>query len=207
MREENERRWFDLWLRIGCSGRHAVDIYEELVERYSSPYRVYHTLKHINDTINELNVARRFALNSDTIEMALWFHDAVLDPLENDNEERSAELLMSVIYLPDGFKKIVANLILATKHDKMPDDFDGQFIADIDLSILGQSEEKFDEYEAGIKKEYSFVSEEVFKSERIKILSHFANRSSIYYSRFFSDRYELAAHRNLERVIKKLSAK
>ena len=207
MEEVNKRRWFALCHRLGACGD-VPGIYNELVIHYTEPHRVYHTIKHVNEGINELDLVRRFVMNPDAVEMAYFFHDEVQDTKAGDNEERSAELALSAIkrmYLPDGFGKIVVGLILATKHNKIPSDIDEQFISDIDLSIFGQSEKRFDEYEKQIRKEYEWVPEKIFSEERLKILTKFIKPSSIYFTRFFFDKYETQANRNLVRSIKKLT--
>ncbi len=88
----------------------------------------------------------------------------------------------------------------------MPDTPDQQLVVDIDLSILGAPEERFDEYEQQIRQEYSWVDEAVFRSVRGKILQEFLARPAIYSTRTFQDLLERCARANLERSIAALNA-
>ena len=207
MPNQSKQQWLSLWQRIKAKGN-PDEAYEDLVARYSAPHRAYHTLEHIGQCLGELEQVRRLAKDPDTVEFALWYHDAVYDTKAKDNEERSAELALAAAKsasLPDGFGRSVSSLILATKHTKASDDSDAQLLMDIDLSILGQPEEKFDEYERQIRKEYGWITEETFISGRGAILRSFLDRSTIYSAQFFRDKYEAQARRNIIRSLARLS--
>lgn len=67
-----------------------------LQARYAEPQRAYHTLAHIEACLallaerEDLSEAERRLLTC-----AIWWHDAVYDPLRHDNEEQSAALARS----------------------------------------------------------------------------------------------------------------
>lgn len=50
---------------------------------------------------------------------------------------------------------LVRDLILATKHQADPLSADARILLDVDLSILGQSSERFECYDAQIRQEYA----------------------------------------------------
>jgi len=206
LQDEYKKRWLELWDRIDASGD-AKAVFDDIIARYAEPNRAYHNFFHIEEGLRELDRVWYFTINPDAIELAWWLHDIIYNTKAKNNEEKSAEFALSLIknMSLDGFGKDVAKLILATKHDKVPDDFDAQFIVDIDLSIFGQSEKRFDEYEQQIRKEYEWVPEELFWEARVKILKHFLRRPSIYLTRFFFDKYEIQAQQNLNRAIKQIS--
>jgi len=95
---------------------------------------------------------------------------------------------------------------LATKHSASPV-FNQKawlrtrLIADIDLSIFGQSEKKFDEYERQIRKEYEWISEDDFVVGRSAILKSFLDRPKIYLTQILRTKYEVQARRNISRSI------
>lgn len=199
MANYNEQRWMSLWERIGAQGN-AHEVYNDLVARYSEPHRAYHTLVHIGHCLDEFEQVRQLATNPDAVELALWYHDAIYDTKTKDSEERSATLAVEVAknaLLPDDFGQSVANLITATKHTASPTDPDVQLLVDVDLSILGQPENKFDEYEQQIRKEYEWVAEDAFVAGRSAILKSFLDRSTIYSTPFFLDKYEAQARANI----------
>ncbi len=108
--------------------------------------------------------------------------------------------------LPDNLGQSVANLIIATKHSATLTDSDVQLLIDIDLSILGQSEERFDEYERQVRKEYEWVPEDQFVAGRSAILKSFLDRSNIYSTQFFRNKYEMQARTNIARSLARLRA-
>jgi predicted metal-dependent HD superfamily phosphohydrolase len=141
------------------------------------------------------------------LEAALWYHDAVYDPQKPDNEEASARMAREVFYragLSSERTKKVEQLILATRHSFVPSDKDSALIVDIDLSILGANTDRFDRYEAAIRREYSFVPEIVFRSKRAEILEGFLSRSFLFTTQTFRERFELKARANLTRSLERL---
>ena len=103
MTNHNEQRWTSLWERIGAQGN-AHEVYNDLVARYSEPCRVYHTLVHIRHCLDEFEQVRHLATNPDTVELALWYHDAIYNTKAKDSEERSAVFAVEVVRnasLPD----------------------------------------------------------------------------------------------------------
>lgn len=202
---DNEARWKQFSDRLRFEDTNLI-IYSDLASRYTEPQRYYHTLRHIDHCLEEFEQVRDLTQDPNSVEMALWYHDAIYDR-KPDDEERSAQLAMVVaanLDLPDGFDSRVSGLILATKHRSIPQDPDTQVLIDIDLAILGQSDEVFDEYERNIRKEYDFVPEEAFIRGRLAILEPFSRRDPIYSTLFFQDKYELRAHQNLARSISRL---
>ena len=97
-------------------------------------------------------------------------------------------------------------MILDTKHTKPPHDTDGALLVDIDLTILGQSWERFEEYERQIRQEYEWVEAKTFAEGRSAMLKSFLKRPCIYYTNHFGDKYEARARMNLERSITRLTA-
>ena len=203
-----EQRWTALWKRLGARGD-ASTVYNDLTTRYSEPHRAYHTLEHIGHCLDEFEQVRQLATNPDAVELALWYHDAIYDTKTKNSEERSATLAVEVARnasLPDNLGQSVANLITATKHTSAPTDPDVQLLVDIDLSILGQSEEKFDEYELQVRKEYEWVPKDAFVVGRSTILKSFLDRPTIYSTEFFRNKYETQARRNIARSLARLQA-
>jgi predicted metal-dependent HD superfamily phosphohydrolase len=86
----------------------------------------------------------------------------------------------------------------------VPLDTDEKILVDVDLSILGERPERFDEYEDQIREEYAWVPGVVFRARRRKILKAFLARASIFNTRKFVETYEAQARANLERSIKRL---
>jgi len=164
-------------------------------------------LGHIEQCLAELDGSLHLAADADAVETALWFHDAVYAPGRPDNEARSAALAIRSLAdaaVTPSRRDSIARLILATRHDAVPDDPDAQLIVDIDLAILGASPERFDEYERAIRLEYRQVPDSIFRKRRADVLQGLLARPRIYRTDSFHARYELPARDNLLRSIHSL---
>lgn len=197
------------WQRLCQTIRASVDAlawYERLRSAYASPGRRYHGQRHVVDCLAEFDAARALAKQPEAVELALWFHDAIYDSTAADNEERSAALAKECLESagrPD-LGQTVAALVMATKLHNANMGTDAALVVDVDLSILGQDERRFAEYEAGIRAEYTWVAQKVFNAKRAEILQGFLKRQRIYSTEHFWRKYEVQARRNLERAIKGL---
>jgi predicted metal-dependent HD superfamily phosphohydrolase len=195
--------WEGLWHRLGVSDGRPAE-YDELVARYSEPHRFYHTLAHHDHVVEEFLKVCDLAKNPCAVELALRYHDIVYDPRAKDNEERSWLLARGVMMdagLSEEFAEVVKSIILATKHDALPVDKDARLAVDIDLSILGQAESVFDQYEHDIRLEYAWVPIDLYRTVRSQILKQFLDRSSVYQTPRLREMYETRARKNLMRSI------
>jgi predicted metal-dependent HD superfamily phosphohydrolase len=199
-------QWRQMWARFGVSEPDA-SLLERLLARYSEPHRKYHTTRHLDECLAKFEELGAEARHPEEIEFALWFHDGVYDTKREDNEPRSAEwarAAAAAANLPDDVVERVEMLILATRHDTAPRDQDEKIIVDVDLAILGERPERFDEYEKQIREEYAWVPQVVFREKRREILKGFLARPSIFNTREFVEAYEARARANLERSIERL---
>lgn len=55
-----------------------------------------------------------------------------------------------------------------------------------------------------VRREYAWVPETIYRSERRKILSGFASRARVYGTEFFFERYEAQARANIKRSLARL---
>lgn len=184
-------------------------IYAFIVDHYSEPPRYYHTLTHIEACLNELDRVRGHAVDPLTLEAAIWFHDVIYEPRRNDNEERSAQVTIELLYnagVSCATTQHIGELVLATKHTG--DDVtspDAMLLIDIDLAILGQTLPDFAAYERAIRLEYAHVAEPAFRAGRSAILRRFLERPAIYMTPLFQQRYEQTARSNLRQSIAQLT--
>jgi predicted metal-dependent HD superfamily phosphohydrolase len=99
----------------------------------------------------------------------------------------------------------VRELVLATKHNAVPEEEDAKLLVDVDLSILAAPEQRFAEYERQVRQEYGWVPEDAFRQGRARILASLLNRASIYSTAWFASRLEQQARKNLSRSLKELA--
>ena len=198
-------RWSVLCLRLGMSA--DGDVYNELIAAHAQPHRAYHTLEHIAACLRHLDIVEHSLKNPEEVEMALWFHDAVYAPFSDTNEEDSAEWAADWLQDRGAAKEVVfriADHILDTKSHDTPKSLDGQYMLDIDLSILGTEASVYDEFEVNIRREYKRVPAFIYKKKRKAILEGFMSRDQIYTTRYFQERLETQARFNLLRAVSQL---
>jgi pantetheine-phosphate adenylyltransferase len=198
--------WDALMSRLG-NPRGSDEIFVDLVARYGEEHRGYHVLEHIVNMLDEFGLVRDEAEDPDAIEWATWHHDALYDPRSKSNEADSVVLMRSnsrKLGLSAVIEGRAEKHVLATIHVDAPEDPDTKILIDLDLMILGRSEDEFDVYEAGILKEYNFVPADAFAAGRSKVLRSFLDRSEIYSTEFFRARYEESARTNLSRALARL---
>ena len=85
----DERAWLNMMddLSIGPN----LPTYERLRSAYAEKHRHYHTSAHIESCLALFDEHRSAAQAPENVECAIWFHDAVYNPMRTDNERRSAE--------------------------------------------------------------------------------------------------------------------
>jgi len=184
-----------------------LDTYRDLKRRHNEKHREYHNVTHIEFVLSELARTSHIAENHHSVELALWFHDAIYKTFSRSNEKDSADLAVAFIAENSGSKELrksVHSLIMATEHNFVPVENDQKLIVDIDLSILGASESQYEEFVKAIRKEYKLVPLFMFKKRRIELLQYFLDRESIYSHEHFVGSLENQARENISHEISKL---
>lgn len=201
----DRERWKALCHRFRCAA--CDDHFLVLEAAYSQRHRHYHTATHMLECLDLLDRVGDTAVRRDEVELAIWLHDVVYVPWRDDNEERSAEVADRWLRACDDAEAVgerVRGLILATRHVEPPASHDEALLQDVDLGVLGAAPERYDEYEAQIRREYGRVPSAVFRSRRAKILRSFLERRSVYSTAWFLEHREAAARSNLQRALERL---
>lgn len=198
-----EERWRGLCARLAIE---EGGQWERFVSAYGPEERAYHNLRHVEDCLARFDEHLELVGDPVAVEFAIWFHDVVYDTKASDNEERSGAAAMEFLGEADlGWR--VAELILATKHAGEWGSGDAGVLCDIDLSILGRTPERYDEYAAAIRQEYGWVAEEDYVSGRAKVLKGLLARERIFGTEAFWERYELQARENMEEEMARLGGR
>lgn len=212
--EQLRKRWLSLCERLGATDPDAIDLlFRWIVSLYSGHRRCYHTMAHIEDCLQKLNVVRSLLYKPDIVEMALWLHDIICNTRRKDNEEQSAKFvgpMLSKMGIPQNVIGHVKYFILATKgHKEQISPRDLNYLLDIDMSILGADPPEFDEYERGISKEYWWLKPvKKFRDGRTAFLNGLVDpkqRKSIFITEWFQAHYESQARENIKRSLARLS--
>jgi predicted metal-dependent HD superfamily phosphohydrolase len=197
-------RWTSLCKRINAEGDY-MKIFENIVVSYTELHRYYHNLEHIYECSIDFDEVKHLIYLPNEVEMALFQHDRICNPLSLFNEQLSSELAYkearSEMKLSLSFSRNDKRLILPTDPKSRPQENDEMYVSDIDKAILGKSELVFDKYDQNIRKEYSLVPEELYNKKRIKVLSKLKKP---FLTKYFVDKYSQQTEINIERAISKL---
>ena len=201
----NINRWTTLNERLSLKA--DANTFNALESAYSESHRAYHTAVHIDACLSNLDAYQHLFENPDSVEMALWFHDAIYQPFSSTNEEDSASWAAEYLKQAGAQEKLideVSQLILATKHDGQSHTNDALILVDIDLAILGAEADVYARFETDIRIEYKKVPKFIFRKKRAKLLQSFLLREHLYASEPFRERYEEKARVNLASAIQAL---
>lgn len=191
-------RWTALCGRLGMS---AEGEFQRLWDAYHEPARGYHGWDHIAACLRWMDEA---PIESDWLELAFWYHDAVYNPRASDNEARSADWAVATLTAQGLPAEPVRGLIMVTCHSGQPANELEGWMVDIDLAILGADPAAFERYEQGVRKEYSWVPGFLFRKKRKEILQGFLGRPRLYHHDWFFERLEEPARTNLRAAIARL---
>jgi predicted metal-dependent HD superfamily phosphohydrolase len=202
------KSWSRAWLGLNNLSN-GQNLFQSICSHYAEPARQYHTLQHLGECLDLFESVMDLAIHPAEVEMALWFHDAIYNTASQDNEAQSAQWARAELskagVLPEKIDRI-QSMIMATCHTALPITIDECLLVDIDLAILGSSAERFAEYEQQIRTEYNFVPETIFNQKRQEILQGFLDRSTIYSTKYFQDKFGLIAQQNIRKSIDLLQA-
>ncbi|MDX5325542.1 MAG: hypothetical protein LPK80_04700 [Bacteroidota bacterium] len=192
---------------LGDPKQKDPSIWEQILNAYQDPRRVYHGLNHLQQMMAQIPVDSLSSDQEALITLALFFHDLVLEPGRRDNEERSADRadkVLSQLGISVPHRDRIRSMILSTRdHDPGDDDLAAIF-CDLDLAILGVDPGAYLRYSQNVRKEYSFVPERIYRKERAKVIRSFLNRKRIFYSEYFRS-LEGSARINLQEELDRIT--
>jgi predicted metal-dependent HD superfamily phosphohydrolase len=194
------------WAGIGATTA-AEPVYASLVAAYEEPHRRYNTLEHIESCLAWLDWCWSLAEHPHEIAIALWFHDAVYDPLARDNEAKSAAWATRAL-LDAGVdmqitRRIEAMVLATSAHvGSTPDE---ALMLSIDLAILGASPAAYARFERDVREEYRDVPDAAYAAGRARVLTSLASATPLYATPAIAAELERKARKNLARAIASLS--
>lgn len=181
------------------------DLRDDLLAAWDRPG--YHDLLHLAEVLDRLDqlAAAGAVFDRTAVGLAAWFHDAVYEGA-GDDEERSARWAEQA--LPAPYAAEVARLVRMTAHHR-PDDDDpaGCALSDADLAILAAPRERYDDYVAGVRADFTHVADADFRLGRADVLGDLAARPHLFHTAQARSLWESAARANLERELADLSGR
>ncbi|MFT5218287.1 MAG: putative metal-dependent HD superfamily phosphohydrolase [Planctomycetota bacterium] len=200
----NRARFLKLWERnlIAGAANHADRVYQQLINAYNEPQRVYHNLQHINHCLTTFDKVRHLPQSTDSIELAIWFHDVVYQPGSSDNEQLSAKLYCTAAdgqHKPEMVKR-VNRLIMATLHNAEDiEDPDCKLMVDIDLSSFALPWEEFLDDSKNLRRESGIVSDQDYYQKQYQFQQGLLTKEHFFLTDYFIEHGEKNAHRNLQK--------
>lgn len=216
LRKEWETLW-DYAHRDATAIAHADDWFARLTgdSAYGGPARHYHNLDHLVHGLCEI---RAWAANTrpeptdvDIIKQAFWFHDAEYShggaADAPSNEEASAQLWLGS-HLGQEMGD-AAELIRATDHfqEAVIQHPLKDILLCVDLAILGQDDEVYQNYARAIRQEYKHLPDEQYRQQRAGALAHLCRKAEagqLFRDAYFAEQYNERALDNMQREIARL---
>jgi predicted metal-dependent HD superfamily phosphohydrolase len=173
--------------------------------RYLEGHRAYHTQAHIDAMLRWMDELKEHIFDIEVFKWAVWYHDAIYEPMRKDNEELSALLAQTELAqagLPTAQIAQITSLIRATQtHEITSGSPDCALFLDVDMSILGAPIDVYKNYTQLIRKEYKWVPLFLFNTNRGAMLKNWLARDVIFYTPVMRDRLEAQARFNLQQEL------
>lgn len=212
--QELPMRWERLRAQRGATPDAAAAMFAEIEAMYAHPPRAYHNLDHIAACLAAADALAEGTPLDWRLELAIWLHDCIYEPMAPGNEERSAQVGRKVAERLRGAADdaaAVQRLILATKHgaaanvgERRAIELAGA-IVDADLSILAAAPADYDAYAAAIRAEYVAVGEDRYRAGRRQFVESMLARPAIFTTGRGRSLWEPAARANLARELRQLN--
>jgi predicted metal-dependent HD superfamily phosphohydrolase len=182
----------------------------EVISAYADGRRRYHDLRHLDDVLRNVDDLAPYAADADAVRIAAWFHDVVYDPTRSDNERQSAvtaERTLHRLRVDKSVVQEVCRLVLLTEtHDPAADDRNGAVLCDADLAVLASDPQRYAEYAAAVREEYSHVADDDFRRGRAGVLRSLLALPVLFRTPYGHAQWEATARHNLQTELTLLSA-
>lgn len=202
---DQSHRFRGLWQRHLQAG--AVDnsalVYQQLLDAYSEPHRVYHNLEHIESCLTKFGQVSHLMDNPDAVELAIWFHDVIYKLGASDNEQLSADLFMKLTdgRFSDDLRNKVYQHIMATCHDcSVITNADTKLMVDIDLSSFGLPWPEFLKDSKKVRAEMTHISDTEYYQKQTAFQQSLLAKPLFFNSDYYCEHYEAQARSNLARL-------
>ena len=192
-----------------CNNTLAEELWTEIETNYTKKTRHYHNLVHIYNMLLQAETYKTEIKDFEALQFTIWYHDIIYKSSKKDNEEKSAlftEKRLKSINFDSKRIENIKKLITSTKKHELTIDKnrDNAYLLDLDLSILGSDWDTYQKYISNIRKEYKIFPDFMYKPGRKKVLKHFLDRKTLYFTDAFRNKYETKARGNLKKEIELL---
>jgi len=190
-----------------CEDQEVIDrFWQELFKAYTGKNRCYHNASHIYNMLIQAEAIKSKIADFDALCFAIWYHDIVYRSTKNNNEEQSAVFAINCLKSFAINKKrleFISDLIVSTKKHEVLcfQNRDNAYLLDLDLLILGSDWGTYKVYCLNIRKEYRMYPSFIYNKGRKKVLTHFLERESLFFSKHFRSQFEIKARENIKKEL------
>gem|GEM_PF-124181 len=184
----------------------SENLWQKIFRAHNQSSRTYHNLSHLYSISEILDQNESKDLDSSILYWTTFFHDYVYKATRKDNEIKSAAFAKQVLtaFLPVEQIALISTIIESTaRHEPLVEIPEQYVFLDADLAVLAVEEDLYDQYVQAIRREYRIYPDLLYRPGRRKVLQHFLERTTIYYTPVFQP-YEAQARFNLKREIDSL---
>lgn len=194
---------------IGADTAGAAVAFQNLIQRHSEPHRRYHGLTHLDSLFLLLRDFAPAIAPGSQARLAVWWHDAVYEPKAIDNERQSANLArtdLAALGAGADLTEATADLILKTANhwESGPAGEAGDAFLDADIAILGAPPATYERYAAGVREEYAWAPDDLFRQGRRTFLRGALKRQRYFRTDVFESSFGAQARENLTRELDRL---
>ena len=191
---------------------------ELLIERWSTPDRRFHNLRHLIDMLARVDELAEESHNPDIMRIACWYHGCVFssDVEEvirgNGGEDETASAAFAEADLRhlgvpmETIKRVCCLIVNLKRHMLDEHDIDAQALIDADLGTLAVDPQTYAEYVRLLREEYSHIPVEEYLRGRLTIVSRLLDREHLFHSPL-GERWEHPARENLAAEQRRLNEK
>jgi predicted metal-dependent HD superfamily phosphohydrolase len=201
----NLSRFIQLWQRnvSGNGAWNADKVGAYLRECYTEKFRCYHDETHIDECLKWFDRYQHTITDPDSVELAIWFHDACYGTDSVEYEKLSAELFqqMSAGGISDERQNKIYQLILDTTHREAPQSLEGALMVDIDLASFARPWHDYLKDTAQCRAERTTQTKREFNTKQINFLLSLLSRPSVFYSAAFIQNHSQDTRQNIEKLL------
>lgn len=180
---------------------------DALIGAYDAPERGYHNLLHISEVLERIDeLSREIEFDTTSVRLAAWFHDAVHDTAP-EPERRSAEWAARALSGSEvGVDEVVRLILLTIDHSVADGDVNGAVLCDADLAILAAPRARYNDYAAGVRREYAVFTDAEFAAGRSLVLRALVDAEHLFSTEHARRHWESTARANVARELVSLDS-
>lgn len=205
---DHEQALRGTWVEL--AGDSHDHLFENLLTSYREEHRHYHTEAHVARVLRHveaISLADGQPPNPSVVKLAALYHDAIYQPVANDNEALSASLCSTVaaeLGWSPADAELAARLIRATAGHHATNT-DEAVLIDADLAILGAPRDDYADYVRAVRSEFVDVDDDSWKAGRAAVLRQFLAQPFIFSTTCMRRTREQQARTNIESELRALA--